>query len=74
LRQAAIATGKSLAELIRQGVDQYLAGRSELGREERIERAIRVAGRVSSGSSDVSASLPIRRALTRYSTGTAPIT
>ena len=55
LRQAAIATGKSVAELIRLGVDRYLAGRSELGREERIERAIRVAGRFSSGLSDVSA-------------------
>jgi Ribbon-helix-helix domain len=55
LRQASITTGKSVAELIRQGVDQYLAGRSELAREERIERAIRVAGRFSSGLSDVSA-------------------
>ena len=55
LRQASIATGKSVSELIRQGVDQYLAGRSELAREERIERAIRVAGRFSSGRTDVSA-------------------
>jgi hypothetical protein len=55
LRQASAATGRSVADLIRQGVDQYLAGRSELGREERIERAIRVAGRFSSGPSDVSA-------------------
>jgi len=55
LRQASITSGKSVSELIRQGVDQYLAGRSELAREERIERAIRVAGRFSSGLSDVSA-------------------
>jgi len=55
LRNAAVETGKSVAELIRQAVDQYLASRSELGREERIERAVRVAGRFSSGSSDVSA-------------------
>ncbi|MGO9256586.1 MAG: ribbon-helix-helix protein, CopG family [Bryobacteraceae bacterium] len=55
LRQASAATGRSVADLIRQGVDQYLAGRSELAREERIERAIRVAGKFSSGRSDVSA-------------------
>ena len=55
LRRDSAATGRSVAELIRQGVDQYLAARSELGREERIERAIRVAGRFSSGRSDVSA-------------------
>jgi len=55
LRQASAATGRSVADLIRQGVDQYLAGRSELGREERIERAIKVAGRFSSGRTDVSA-------------------
>jgi hypothetical protein len=55
LRQASAATGRSIADLIRQGVDQYLAGRSELGREERIERAIKVAGRFSSGRTDVSA-------------------
>ena len=55
LRQASVATGRSVADLIRQGVDQYLAGRSELGREERIERAIKVAGRFSSGRNDVSA-------------------
>ena len=55
LRQASAATGRSVADLIRQAVDQYLAGRSELGREERIERAIKVAGRFSSGRTDVSA-------------------
>ena len=55
LRQASAATGRSVADLIRQGVDQYLAGRSELGREERIERAIEVAGKFSSGRSDISA-------------------
>lgn len=44
-----------MAELIRQGVGRYLAERSELGREERIERAIRVAGKFSSGHTDVSA-------------------
>jgi Ribbon-helix-helix protein, copG family len=55
LRRASAATGRSVADLIRQGVDQYLAGQSELGPEERIERAIGVAGRFSSGHADVSA-------------------
>jgi len=55
LRDDAAATGRSVAELIRMGVDRYLASRSELGREERIERAIKVAGKFSSGRSDVSA-------------------
>ena len=55
LRRASNATGKSVAELIRQGVDHYLAGRSELAQEERVERAIRIAGKFSSGRSDVSA-------------------
>jgi hypothetical protein len=54
LRHDSAATGRSVADLIRQGVDQYLAGRSELGREQRIERAIGVAGKFSSGRNDVS--------------------
>jgi hypothetical protein len=54
LRQASAATGKSVAALVRQGVDQFLTGRSELGREERMERAIAVAGKFSSGVRDVS--------------------
>ena len=55
LRHASSATGRSIADLIREGVDQYLAGRSDLSREERIERAIGVAGKFSSGRSDGSA-------------------
>jgi hypothetical protein len=54
LRQASAETGKSVAELIRQGVDRFLATRIEPTREERIERAIRVAGRFRGGKSDVS--------------------
>jgi hypothetical protein len=54
LRRASAATGKSIAELVRLGVDQYLAGRREITREERVERALRVAGKFSSGRSDVS--------------------
>jgi hypothetical protein len=55
LRQASAATGRSVADLIREGVDQYLAGRTDVGREERVERAIRIAGMFSSGLTDVSA-------------------
>ena len=55
LRRASAATGRSIADLIREGVDVYLAGRSEVGREEQIERAIRIAGKFSSDLTDVSA-------------------
>ena len=54
LRSVSAATGKSVAELVRQGVDRYLAARNQITREERIERAIRVAGRFSSGFADIS--------------------
>jgi hypothetical protein len=52
LRQLSAATGKSTAELIRNGVDLFLAGRHVTNAEERIERAVRVAGRFSSGTAD----------------------
>lgn len=55
LRMISASTGKSTAELIRNGIDQYLSGRHASDAEERIERAIRVAGRFSSGDRDVSA-------------------
>jgi hypothetical protein len=54
LRQASTATGRSIADLIRQGVDQYLSSHGRVDPEERIRRALRVAGRFSSGASDVS--------------------
>jgi hypothetical protein len=54
LRDVSAATGKSVSELVRRGVDRYLAERNEATPEERIERAIRVAGRFSSGFQDVS--------------------
>jgi hypothetical protein len=54
LRHASAETGQSIAELIRQGVDQYLAGRNGPSQEERIERAIRAAGKFASGLTDVS--------------------
>lgn len=54
LRQVSSATGQSIADLVRQGVDRLLAAQSGINREERIQRAMRVAGKFKSGSSDVS--------------------
>jgi hypothetical protein len=51
LRQLSAVTGRSVAELIRSAIDQYLAGKTG----DRVERAIRVAGMFSSGSPDASA-------------------
>jgi predicted DNA-binding protein len=55
LRQLSAMTGRSAAELIRNGIDQYLAGRRVSKAEDRIERAIQVAGTFSSGGADASA-------------------
>lgn len=54
LRQASSSTGRSISDLIREGVDKVLAGKGEISREERLERAIAVAGKFSSGRTDVS--------------------
>jgi len=54
LRQMSAKTGKSISELIRSGIDQYLAGKPVPTPEDRIERAIRLAGMFASGSPDVS--------------------
>jgi hypothetical protein len=54
LRQLSASTGKSIAELVRNGVDEYLAGRRLSPAEDRVERAIGVAGMFSSGRTDVS--------------------
>ena len=55
LRQLSASTGKSISELIRGGIDQYLAGHRTSVPEDRVERALRVAGKFSSGIADVSA-------------------
>jgi Arc/MetJ-type ribon-helix-helix transcriptional regulator len=52
LRQLSAARGRSIAELIRQGVELYLGSQQRPGRDQQIERALRVAGRFSSGSAD----------------------
>lgn len=52
LRQLSAATGESIAELIRQGVELYVDSQQRANRGQQIERALRVAGRFSSGSAD----------------------
>jgi hypothetical protein len=54
LRQLSAATGRSISDLIRQGVDHLLAGQAAPSLEERRKRAIAVAGKFASGGSDVS--------------------
>jgi hypothetical protein len=54
LRRLSAATGRSVADLVRQGVDQYLAARTQPDLEERRKRALRALGKFSSGVSDVS--------------------
>jgi hypothetical protein len=54
LRQLSASTGKSIADLVRQGVDRYLSVQVGLSSQERIERALRVVGKFRSGKSDVS--------------------
>jgi hypothetical protein len=52
LRRISSSTGQSVADLVRQGVDRFLATQSIASRQERIERAMRVAGKFSSGKPD----------------------
>jgi len=54
LRQLSSASGRSMADLIREGVDQLLAAKGNVTREERTRRALEAAGRFASGQSDVS--------------------
>jgi hypothetical protein len=54
LRQLSAATGRSMADLVREGVDQLLASKGGMSREERLKRLQRVMGRFSSGCTDIS--------------------
>ena len=56
IRQVAAARHISMAEAIRQGIDQFLQHAVALDRDERVRRALAVAGRFRSGHSDTSAS------------------
>jgi hypothetical protein len=54
LRHLSASTGKSIADLVRQGVDRYLSTQVALRPQERIERASCVVSKFRSGKSDVS--------------------
>jgi hypothetical protein len=55
LRRLATESGQSIAELVRLGVDLYLSSRYQPTQNERIERALALAGGFASGLKDVSA-------------------
>jgi hypothetical protein len=52
LRRLSASTGRSVADLIRQGVEQLLSSDPLPDKEEQIQRARRVAGRFRSGRAD----------------------
>ena len=52
LRGLSSSTGRSIADLVREGVDLYLQTRHKPSREEAIRKAREVAGRFASGSAD----------------------
>lgn len=54
LRQLAAEKGRSLSELVREGIAMNLESQLTIGRAERVERARRSVGRFSSGLGDVS--------------------
>ena len=55
LRHVSSVTGESIAALIRQGVALYLSTQQRANREEQVQRALRAAGKFSSGAKDTSA-------------------
>ena len=54
LKHLAARSGRSMADLVREGVEQLLRGQAELSRPERMQRAARVFGTFKSGISDLS--------------------
>jgi len=54
LRRQAADTGRSIADLIREGVDLYLAASKKPTREEQVQRALAASGRFASGTKDAS--------------------
>jgi predicted DNA-binding protein len=54
LRKLSAATGRSIAGLIRDGVDQYLHSQNSVSRDQQVDRALRAARKFSSGRTDVS--------------------
>ena len=55
LRQLSTESGRSISDLVREGVEAVISTRHGVNRAERIERAIRAAGRFSTGLKDGSA-------------------
>ena len=52
LRRLSAQSGRSMADLIRESVEMMLKAKRQPSRQERVERALRGAGRFRSGSSD----------------------
>ena len=55
LKQLADREGKSVAELVRMGVDQLIRSHRAVDRQELLRRAMAVAGKFNSGDEDLSA-------------------
>lgn len=55
LRRLAQDEGRSIADLVREGVNSYLRNQHGPSREERIQRALHVVGKFASRCFDVSA-------------------
>ena len=53
LRQISANTGRSMADLVREGVDLYLKTRLGPSREELVRRAMSIVGKYASGPGDV---------------------
>jgi Arc/MetJ-type ribon-helix-helix transcriptional regulator len=53
LRELSGSTGKSISDLVRQGVDLYLRSQTRISREEQIRRALGAAGCFASGRTDI---------------------
>jgi len=53
LRQISADTGRSVADLVREGVDLYLGSRLQPSREELVRRALSIVGKYSSGLTDI---------------------
>lgn len=54
LREHSAETGRSIADVIREGVDLYLSARKRPSRAEQIRRALAASGKFSSGKKDIS--------------------
>ena len=54
LRRISAETGRSMADLVREGVKLYLEAHKRPSREELVRRALSIVGKYSSGPGDVS--------------------